>query len=203
MKEFPVEAGAHGGREKILYEQRMYNLLAGLPQITIAALRGFVLGGGLELALACDLRIAAEDARFGFPEVGLGVFPAAGGTQRALRLLGPARAKELLLLGERIDAREAWRIGLVNRVVPAASLGEAARAMGDRLLAMSQPALRAIKTAVDRGADLGLAGGMAVEADEFARLFAGPDVAEGVAAFREKRPPRFGQAAGASEEPLP
>lgn len=191
IREFPLDQGPLGGREKITLEQRMYQLLMDLPQVTLAAIQGYCLGGGLELALACDLRISGEDARLGFPEVNLGVFAGAGGTQRLLQLVGPARAKELMFLGDSWSASEATRLGIINRVVPRARLWDEAEALAVQLLERPYPALQAIKGAINAGLKRELAAGQQVEADLFAALFASEDIIEGVSAFREKRAPRF------------
>jgi enoyl-CoA hydratase len=171
--------------------QRLYARLEALPQITIAAVNGFALGGGCELTQCCDLVVAAESARFGQPEVNLGVIPGAGGTQRLARIVGMHRAKELNLLGEMIDAQESYRIGLVNRVVPAARLMVEARALADKLLAKAPLTLRLIKEAMNEGYDLDLPKGLALEAKSWAVVFSTEDRAEGVSAFLEKRKPVF------------
>lgn len=191
VREFPLDLGPHGGREKALFEQRMYNVLAALPQVTIAQMSGHTLGGGLEVALACDLRIAAENAQIGFPEIKLGVFPCSGGTQRLLKLVGPAKAKELMFFGDPIPAAVAERLGIVNRVVGPADLASATSEWATQLANRSQPALLAIKAAINGGAELGLAAGQALEAELFADLFTGDDLREGVQAFLEKRQPRW------------
>jgi enoyl-CoA hydratase len=171
--------------------QGLYNRIEALPQITIAAVNGFALGGGCELSQACDLVIAAETARFGQPEINLGVIPGAGGTQRLARLLGLHRAKELNLLGEMIDAQEACRIGLVNRVVPADRLMAEARLVAEKLLGKPPVALRLAKEAMNEGYDLDLPKGLAIEAKAFAIAFSTEDKAEGVAAFLAKRQAAF------------
>jgi enoyl-CoA hydratase len=171
--------------------QRLFSRLEALPQITIAAINGFALGGGCELSQCCDLVVAAESARFGQPEVNLGVIPGAGGTQRLARIVGMHRAKELNLLGEMIDAQEAHRIGIVNRVVPAERLMAEARALADKLLAKAPLTLRLIKEAMNEGYDLDLPKGLALEAKSWAVVFSTEDRAEGVSAFLEKRKPVF------------
>jgi enoyl-CoA hydratase len=171
--------------------QRLFSRLEALPQVTVAAINGFALGGGCELSLCCDLVVAAESARFGQPEVNLGILPGAGGTQRLPRIVGMHRAKELNLLGEMIDAPEAYRIGLVNRVVPAASLMGEARALADRLLAKPPLTLRLIKDAMNEGYDLDLTKGLALEVRSWAVAYATEDRVEGVSAFLEKRRPVF------------
>lgn len=158
---------------------------------SIAAVNGYALGGGCEIAIACTLRIAADSARFGQPEINLGIIPGLGGTQRLTRLVGKGRAMELILTGDPIDAQEALRIGLVNKVVPAAQLMEEARALGKKLAAKPPLALRAAKDAVDYGADMGLAAALELENRLFAIVSGSADKAEGVAAFLEKRKPEW------------
>jgi enoyl-CoA hydratase/carnithine racemase len=165
--------------------------LASLPQPTIAALHGAVLGRGLEVALTCDIRIAADDAVFGMPEVSIGMIPASGGTQRLLRLVGQARALDLLLSGERIDAATAREWGLVTRVVPRSELNGTAHALATRIAGHAPVALRYAKRAVLEGAHLTLAEGLQLEATLAALLRTTDDRAEGIRAFREKRAPRF------------
>jgi enoyl-CoA hydratase len=161
------------------------------PKPTIAAVNGFALGGGCELAMACHLRLAAEGAKFGQPEVKLGLGPGYGGTQRLPRLVGKGRALELLLSAEMIDAAEAHRIGLVNRVLPAAELLPAAEALARTMAAQAPLALAAIIEAVDVGLEHGLVAGLAVEAQQFGVLTASADMREGTTAFLEKRAPVF------------
>ncbi len=166
-------------------------LLDKSPIPTIAAVNGFALGGGCELALACDIRIAAENALFGFPEVGLGILPGMGGTQRLPRLVGPALAKELIFSGRRIDAAEAKDIGLVNRVVAEGEALNAARELAAEISANGPVAVRHAKTAANRSLDVDLISGLEYEADQFALLFATRDAREGMGAFMEKRKPQF------------
>jgi enoyl-CoA hydratase len=182
----PVEALGFGQRI-----QRLYSRIEALRQITIAAVNGFALGGGCELTQCCDLVVASESARFGQPEVNLGVIPGAGGTQRLPRLVGMHRAKELNLLGEMIDASEAHRIGLANRVVPAGRLLPEARALAEKLLAKAPITLRLIKEAMNEGCDLDLPKALAIEAKAWAVVYSTEDKSEGVAAFLEKRTPAF------------
>jgi len=163
------------------------------PQPVIAAVNGFALGGGCELALACDLRLAAEHARFGQPEINLGITPGFGGSQRLPRLVGKGRALEMILTGEMIDAAEAWRIGLVNRVLPAAELLPEARRLAVKLAGKGQLALRLAKDAVINGLEMDLERANRYEAELFARCFASADQKEGMQAFLEKRPARFGR----------
>ena len=156
--------------------------------VTIAAVNGLALGGGCELAMACDLRIAAASARFGQPEIKLGIIPGFGGTQRLARLVGPAKALELNLLGEPIRAQEAEALGLANRVVPDEELLDAVLALAESLAAQAPLAVAAIKR-VSAHADLDA--GIAAEQTAFAEVFASADAREGIAAFLEKRAPRF------------
>lgn len=159
--------------------------------VTIAAVNGYALGGGCELALACDLRLAAENAVFGLPEPGLGIIPGAGGTQRLPRIVGLGRAKEMILTGARWDARKALEAGLVSQVVPRAELMAAARAMAERVLALGPLAVRLAKAAVNASSQMPLAAGLAFESTAQAITFESRDKMEGTSAFLEKRRPRF------------
>jgi enoyl-CoA hydratase/carnithine racemase len=165
--------------------------LSRIPKPVVAAITGYALGGGCELALACDWRVAADDAKLGQPEITLGIIPGAGGTQRLPRLIGPARAKDLIMSGRFVDAAEALSIGLVDKVVPAADVYEAALAMVRPFTNGPAQALRAAKLAVDGGLDLTLASGLAWESQLFTGLFATEDRREGMVAFVEKRKPTF------------
>ena len=162
-----------------------------LRKPVIAAVHGFCLGGGLEMALACDLRIATEDAQLGLPELTHGFIPGAGGTQRLLRLVGLGRAMDMILSGERVDAEQAMRIGLVTRVVPRDGLDAAAAALAESIAARAPLAVMAAKEALHRGADMDLRGGMRMELDLLTVLLGTEDRQEAVAAFREKRKPEF------------
>jgi enoyl-CoA hydratase len=162
---------------------RIYNL----SKPTIAAINGYALGGGCELAMCCDLRIASEKARFGQPEINLAVIPGGGGTQRLTRLIGMTRAKELLYTGDMIDAQTALSMGLVNKVVPLDSLMNEAKEMAKKLLTKSGRILSLIKTAVNSGANMSLPDALDLEAQCFALCFATEDQKEGMKAFMEKR----------------
>lgn len=162
-----------------------------LPQPVIAAVNGFALGGGCELALACDMRIAAENARFGQPEVNLGVIPGFGGTQRLSRLIGKGRACELLYTGDIIGAEEAYRIGLVNKVVPMAQLMETCRDIAKKITAKGPIAIRLCKETVNNGLEMDLDRANRYEAVQFGQCFASEDQKEGMLAFLEKRAANF------------
>lgn len=175
----------------VVFTRLVFGKIHNLARPVIAAVNGPALGGGCELALACDLRIAGESATFGQPEIRHGILPGAGGTQRLPRVVGPARAKELLYSGDIIDAAEAYRIGLVNRVVPDAALAEAAAAWARKLAGMPQFAQRLTKNAVNDGIDVALETGLALEARCFEMVFSSRDQKEGLNAFLEKRRPAF------------
>ena len=164
---------------------------AEMPRPTIAAMSGPALGGGLELALACDFRIASEDAVMGLSEVRLGIMPGAGGTQRLARLVGVARAKEMVLTGRRIDARRALDIGLVSRVVSAAELRPAAAELAAELAGCAPLSVAMAKQAIDQGIDLPLDQALALERRCYDVTLRSEDRNEGLRAFAEKRPPRF------------
>ena len=157
----------------------------------IAAMAGYALGGGLELAMCCDLRIAADNAKFGQPEIRVGLIPGAGGTQRLPRLIGMTKAKELIMVGENIGADEALRLGLVNAVVPAADLLDEAKRLAAKLADRPPFGLRLAKTVMNMGSATDLQSALALEREAFAMLFATKDQKEGVRAFNEKRKPDF------------
>ncbi len=168
-----------------------FDAVARIPKPVVAAVTGYALGGGCELALACDWRVVADDAKLGQPEIKLGIIPGAGGTQRLARLVGPARAKDLIFSGRMVDAEEALRIGLADRVVPAADVFAAAIELVRPFTTGPALALRAAKQAVDGGLSMDLAAGLAWESHLFAGLFATDDRVEGTTAFVEKRKPKF------------
>lgn len=191
IKEFP-RMMEPGGAEH-LADQLHTSLLkiqhVGKP--TIAAVNGLALGGGLEVAMACDLRVVAANAQLGQPEIKLGLLPGAGGTQRLPRLVGAGRAMELMYLGDPIDAEEAYRIGLANRMVPQGEALSTAKEVGQKIAGMAGVALRYIQMAVNRGLNTTLEAGLKIEADLFAKVFNTEDVREGVDAFINKRRPNF------------
>src|SRR5437588_4295294 len=168
-----------------------YERLARVRKPIIAAVAGFALGGGCELAMMCDFIIAADNARFGQPEIKLGVIPGIGGTQRLTRAVGKAKAMDLILTGRMMDAAEAERSGLVARVVPLASLMDEAMKVAETIAGMSLPVLMIAKEAVNRAFETTLAEGIRFERRTFHALFATHDQREGMAAFVEKRPPKF------------
>ncbi len=188
--EFEAQRGP-GGRDRLAFESRVSNRLATLPMPTIAAIEGNALGGGLELALACDIRVASERAKLGLPEVRLAVTPGAGGTQRLPRVVGVARAKELVLTGRVIDAAEAERIGLVSRVVPAGQARAVAREVGAEIALRGPLAVREAKRLIDSSAETTIEGGLAAELEASLRVFASDDLLEGATAFFEKRNPHY------------
>lgn len=171
--------------------QRLFRKIDQLGKPVIAAVNGFALGGGCELALACTLRVASENARLGLPEVKLGVIPGYGGTQRLARLVGRGLALELILTGEMVSAERALAMGLVNHVVPQAELAATCRALADKIRSVGPLAVRAALTVVDRGLDLPLDDALAEETSAFGRLFSTADAKEGLAAFLEKRKAAF------------
>ncbi|TMA23872.1 MAG: enoyl-CoA hydratase/isomerase family protein [Deltaproteobacteria bacterium] len=166
-------------------------LLEDIPCATIAAVNGYALGGGLELAVACDMIFASENAKLGLPEVTLGVTPGFGGTQRLVRLVGKLRAKEIIFTGEMVDAQTACRIGLVNEVVPQAQLLAHCKKVAAKIAERGPLAIARAKRLVERGYDMPLRAANRQEAETFALLFDTQDRAEGMKAFLEKRPARF------------
>ncbi|BCJ54545.1 enoyl-CoA hydratase [Actinoplanes sp. NBRC 14428] len=168
-----------------------FDAVARIPKPVVAAITGYALGGGCELALACDWRVVADDAKLGQPEIKLGLIPGAGGTQRLARLIGPARAKDLVFSGRMVDADEALRIGLADRIAPAADVYATAAELVRPYVQGPALALRAAKEAIDGGLGVDLASGLALESHLFAGLFATDDRVEGTTAFVEKRKPGF------------
>jgi len=162
-----------------------------MPQPTVAVMNGFAFGGGTELALACDLRVAAETAVLGLTETSLGIIPGAGGTQRLPRLVGKSRAKDLILTARRLDAMEAASMGLVNRTAPKDKLGAVALELAELIATNGPVAVRAAKEAIDRGCELSLGEGLEVEAECYSKTLETSDRAEGLSAFAEKRKPEF------------
>jgi enoyl-CoA hydratase/carnithine racemase len=174
--------------------QDVFTRLERLPKVTVAAINGYALGGGCEMSLACDFRIAAEDARLGQPEILLGVIPGAGGTQRLPRLIGMGRAKDLIYSGRMVDAQEALAIGLVNQVVPAAEVYDRAIALAETYAKGPSVALLAAKQVIQNGLDGGMTTGLMLERQAFAALFASEDQKIGMQSFIEEGPgkARFG-----------
>lgn len=182
---------AETGREFSAKGQEVFDLIENLGKPVIAAVNGYALGGGCELALACHIRIASQNAKFGQPEVNLGIIPGYGGTQRLARLIGRGRAMELILTGIQIDAQEAFRIGLVNKVVPQSELLAAATNMAQQIAAKGQVAIRIALKAVNMTQETTLSDGQQLEASLFGVCCDTADFKEGTAAFLEKRPPQF------------
>jgi enoyl-CoA hydratase len=180
-----------GGRDHALRGQHVLDLIENLGKPVIAAINGFALGGGCELAMACTLRLAADTAMLGQPEIKLGIIPGYAGTQRLGRLVGKGRAMELVLRGHQINAQEALQIGLVNRVVPAASLMDETRTLANELAAAAPIALRYAIDAINRGSDMPFADACVFEATLFGLVASTDDMREGTRAFLEKRRPRF------------
>lgn len=178
-------------KDRSLAGQTVFRRFEALRKPVIAAVNGFCLGGGCELAMACHLRIASESARFGQPEVKLGIGPGYGGTVRLPRLIGRGRAIELLLTGAMIDAQEAWRVGLVNRVVPADRLLAETETLLRTILAQGPHAVAAVLEAVDAGLEMNRDEALLLEANHFGLLSSTPDMREGMQAFLEKRPAKF------------
>lgn len=177
--------------EFALFGQRLLEFMERMPQPVIGVINGYALGGGCEIAMACDILLAADTARFGQPEVNLGIIPGYGGTQRLPRLVGRNLAKELVLTGEMISAQRACEIGLVNRVVPGADLMSAAREIAGKILSKGAVAIRTAKLVMNRGMDLDLANACVLEANAFAVAFSTEDRVEGMTAFLEKKKPSF------------
>jgi len=189
-----TEMQAKNAEQARIYSElghRFMNTLQDLPQPVIAAINGFALGGGLEVALACDIRIASESAQFGLPETILGIIPGWGATQRTARLVGTAKTKEMIFTGRRIKAAEALSMGLVNQVVPNEELMDTVNEMAATMCRQGQTALRHAKTVINNGMDLNLDEALRLEIDTFVDLFDTDDRREGMQAFLEKRKPNF------------
>ncbi len=189
IKDFPkwIGRGAEAGKEQALLTQVPFNSLANLGKPTIAAVNGLALGGGCELALCCDIRIAEEQALFGLPEINLGLFPGAGGTQRLPRLIGEGRAKEMIFTGKSITAAEAVRIGLANEVVPSGEALIRSMELANVIAEKSFPAISRIKKAINEGLEMTLEEGLNIEAKYFGEVFQTEDVETGVEAFIQKK----------------
>ena len=179
------------GREHVLAGQHVFDLVENMGKPVIAAINGYALGGGCELAMACTLRVAADTAKVGQPEISLGLIPGYAGTQRLPRLVGKGRAMELILTGTPIGADDALRIGLVNRVVPAAELMASARALAQQLARSAPIAMRYIINAVNKGFEMPFAEASQYEATLFGLVASTDDMREGTAAFLQKRKPEF------------
>jgi len=186
-----ADSGPLQAREFALLAQNVLNMIESGSKPVIAVLNGYTLGGGCELAMACDMRLASDTTKIGQPEVNIGIIPGWGGTQRLPRLVGKGLAMEMLMTGEMIDAAEAHRIGLVNRVFPADELMDKARELAGKIAAKGQVSIRLTKEAVQRGMELDLEHANRYEADLFALCFDTEDQKEGMAAFLEKRPAKF------------
>lgn len=186
-----LEKDVMGAKRFAELGHRVARKLETLPQPVIAAVNGFVMGGGVEFICACDIRIASEDAVFAQPEIDIGIIPGWGGTQRLTRVVGIGKAKELIYTGKHIDAREALRIGLVNEVVPREDLKRAALALARQIASKSHETLVAAKRAINMTSETNLATGLQYEVQTWATLFETMDQKEGMRAFVEKRPPRF------------
>ncbi len=173
------------------FGQNLMSMIQGLDKPVIAAINGFALGGGMELALACHLRIASDNARLGLPEIKLGIMPGFGGTQRLVRLVGSTRALDMTLSGEPITAQRAYELGLINRVVSADQLDQAVQEMARPLVKAAPESIRGILQAILQGGDIHLEAGLALETARFALCCATEDMREGTSAFLEKRAPEF------------
>jgi enoyl-CoA hydratase/carnithine racemase len=171
--------------------QRVFSKIEQLAKPVICAINGIALGGGCELAMACHMRIAADSAKLGQPEINLGIIPGYGGTQRLARIAGPSKATELILTGDMIDAQEALRVGLVNAVVPSDQLEETVRVLAEKIASKSLPAIQAALRAIGGGLDVSITDGLALEAKVFGEVCETADKKEGMRAFLEKRQANF------------
>jgi len=185
------EEGYTAAREFIEQGQGVNLKIEKSPKPVIAAINGFCLGGGLELAMACHMRVCSDRARLGQPEVNLGIIPGWGGTQRLSRLAGKGKAIEMILTGDMITAQEAYRVGLVNKVVPAGAVLKEARGLARKIVSKSKFPVAAALRAISEGLQVTIEGGLRIEADQFVGLADTEDIREGVSAFLEKRQPQF------------
>jgi len=186
-----AELTSHAAEEKMLKGQDLYNRIENLGKPVIAAINGFALGGGCEMAIACTIRIASEDAKIGLPEINLGIMPGYGGTQRLARLIGKGKAMEMLLTGEAISAQEAYRVGLVTAVHPKDQIMNAALELAKKITSKSPISTRTIIEVVNNGLETPFGEALKLEAKLFRMLITTEDAQEGLRAFLEKRPPKF------------
>ncbi|MGE7183115.1 enoyl-CoA hydratase [Peribacillus sp. NPDC006672] len=191
IKEFPNMMGNPNMKEMVKESHAVLTKIDQFPKPTIAVLNGLTLGGGCELALACDLRVAEAHVQIGLPEVKLGLFPGAGGTQRLSRLVGNAKAKEIIFTGDPLEAKEAEKIGLVNKVVEQGCGLAEAKILASRMTRHSLQALSRIKKAINEGSEATLEQGLEIETNLFEEIFQTEDIKEGVSAFLDKRKPAF------------
>ncbi len=192
IKELPSLIGKKGkAAEFVDFVHDIFNNIENFPKPVIAAINGWALGGGCELALACDLRIASKNAKLGFPEIKLGLFPGGGGTQRLPRLIGEAKAKELMYLGDEITAEEALHLGLVNRVVPPEEVLETSKAIGKEIAKRPGVAITLLKQCINQSKQAFLKEGLQFEIENFDRVFLTEDVKEGIEAFMNNTKPVF------------
>jgi enoyl-CoA hydratase len=186
-----AEMDSLAAREYSRVGQRVLSFIENVEKPVIAAVNGYALGSGCEIAMACDIRIASEKAKFGQPEVKLGLIPGHAGTQRLARLVGLGKAKELIFTGDLIDAHEALRIGLANRVVPPDKLMEETKAIAGKIIEVGPTAVRVAKTVLNRGVDANLTTANSYEMEVFSMLFSTSEAKEGMKAFLEKRKPKW------------
>lgn len=191
INEIAAVKDATEAREFILKGQRLFDKIEACTKPVIAAINAVALGGGLEMAMACHIRIVADRARLGQPESNLGIIPGWGGTQRLPRIVGPAKAAELILTGDLINAQEAFRLGLANKVVPAGQVLAEAKGLARKLAAKSKLTNEAALRAIYGGLKVSLSAGLAIEAEQFGKLIGSHDTTEGVSAFLQKRQPKF------------
>lgn len=187
MRDLPVLEG----RTMTLLGQEVFGVIENLNKPVIAAVNGFALGGGCELAMACDIRVASAKAKFGQPEVNLGIIPGFAGTQRLARLIGKGRAKYYIFTGYMMSAQEAFALGLVDRVVEPSNLMGACKEIAATIMSKAPVAIMMAKKAINHGLDMDLASGIAYEAEAYTTTFASADRVEGMTAFLEKRPAKF------------